>query len=61
MRSRSHDAIAKRFNTDEQVDQLIREAVREAIARHFSAGERVVVWRDGKAVWVGKEELKESS
>lgn len=60
MRPRSHDSIAKRFNTDEQVDKLIREAVRKAIAKHFSAGEQVVVWRDGKAVWVGKEELTET-
>lgn len=57
MNSKSHEAIAKRFNEDDQIDRLIRQAVRKAILRHFSAGEPVVVWRDGKAVWVGKKEL----
>lgn len=58
MNSRSHEAIVKRFNEDDQVDRLIREAVRKAIRKHFSAGESVVVWRDGKAVWVSKSELE---
>lgn len=58
MNSRSHEAIAKRFNADDQVDRLIREAVRKAIHRHFSAGESVVVWRDGKAVWLTEEEME---
>jgi hypothetical protein len=57
MNTRSHEAIAKRFNEDEQVDLLIRKAVKKAIRNHFSHGEMVVVWRDGKAVWVGKEEI----
>lgn len=60
MNSRSHEAIAKRFNEDDQVDRLIREAVRKAIKRHFAAGEPVVVWRDGKAVWVEEKDLGES-
>lgn len=58
MNSRSHEAIVKRFNEDDQVDRLIREAVRKAIHKHFSEGESVVVWRDGKAVWVNKSELE---
>lgn len=59
MNSRSHEAIVKRFNEDDQVDRLIRQAVRKAIQKHFSEGESVVVWRDGKAVWVNKAELEE--
>jgi hypothetical protein len=57
MSTRSHNAIAKRFNEDDQIDRLVREAVRKAIRRHFSAGQQVVVWRDGKAVWVDEKEL----
>jgi hypothetical protein len=60
MNSRSHEAIAKRFNEDDQVDRLIREAVRNAIRKHFSAGEPVVVWRNGKAVWVDEKEMGET-
>ena len=60
MNTRSHEAIAKRFNEDDEVDLLIRKAVKRAIRKHFSQGEMVVIWRDGKAVWVGKEELEAS-
>jgi|GEM_PF-5737079 len=58
MKALNHEAIAKRFNEDEQVDKLVVEAVRKAIRSHFSRGEQVVVWRDGRAVWVDQKGVR---
>jgi transposase InsO family protein len=41
------------------VDEALRRGVREALRRHRDAGQPVVVWRDGKVVWVPANELDE--
>ena len=35
-----------------------REAVREALARHKSNGDSIVVWRDGQVVILKPEEIE---
>ena len=39
------------------IDRALREAVREALLRHKKLGESIVVWKDGKVVWVPPEEI----
>lgn len=43
---------APRFHEDEEVDQAVKDAVHHALAEHARKGNKVVVWRDGKPVWV---------
>jgi hypothetical protein len=52
MNKKNREKVAHRFNIDEEVDQAIREAVRQAVEGHLERGEPIVVWQDGKAVWV---------
>jgi len=40
------------------IDRALREAVREALLRHKKLGESIVVWKDGKVVWVPPEEIE---
>lgn len=46
------DEVAKRFHQDEEVDKAVKDAVRNALAEHARKGNLVVVWKDGKPVWV---------
>lgn len=39
------------------IDEALEKAVREAILQHKREGLPVVIYRDGRAVWVRAEEL----
>ncbi len=39
------------------IDEALRQGVREAILRHKEAGLPLVIYRDGKTVWVQADEL----
>ena len=39
------------------VDKALRQGVRDAMIRHKNAGLPVVIYRDGKTVWVRPEDL----
>lgn len=43
--------------TAEDILDAIREGVRDALRRHKSRGESIVVWRDGKIVTLGPDEI----
>jgi len=51
--SRLHDreTIADRFVSDDEVDKVVTNAVRNAIREHARKGHEVVVWEDGRPVW----------
>ena len=40
------------FKACKPVDDAINKATREAVKRHQQAQQPVVVWRDGKIVWL---------
>ena len=48
----NRDELANRFNRDEEVHRAVSDAVRDALEEHARKGNHVVVWKDGKAVWV---------
>jgi hypothetical protein len=39
------------------VEHAIRESVRDAVRLHKRAGQPMVVWRDGRVVWLSPDEL----
>lgn len=39
------------------IDEALKKAVRDAILQHKREGLPVVIYRDGRAVWVHAEEL----
>lgn len=39
------------------IDRALKRAVQEALLRHKQAGNPVVAWRAGKAVWIPPEEI----
>ena len=40
------------------VERALREAVTQALIRHKRLGTPIVVWRDGKVVWIPAEEIE---
>jgi len=38
--------------------RVMRKAVREALLVHKKLGQSIVVWEDGRVVWVGPEEIE---
>lgn len=49
---------AERVDDEELVLCEMRQAVREALARHKLAGNPVAVWQDGRVVWIPAEEIR---
>lgn len=39
------------------IDEALKQGVRDAMVRHKKAGLPVVIYRDGKAVWVMPQDL----
>ena len=40
------------------IDRAVRQATREAVLRHKRLGESIVVWRNGRVVWLKPNEIK---
>ena len=39
------------------IEQALGRAVRDALRRHKQAGNPIVVWRDGREVWIQPEDI----
>lgn len=54
----SADAHLRKVFDPEDIMAGINRAVREALRRHKERGESIVVWRDGKIVTLGPDEIE---
>ena len=50
--------IAAIFAEGTQIDNALRQAVREAVRRHKLLGNPIAVWRDGKVCWLQPDEIE---
>ena len=51
------DRITEALADKEKITQALTQGVREALLKHKQAGNPVVVWRNGKMVWLKPEEI----
>ena len=51
-------SVSEMFKDRKLIDQVLRNAVRDALRQHKQAGNPVVEWRDGKANWIAPEDIK---
>lgn len=49
--------IARLFREGKPIDDAMNAAVREVVLRHKQLGMPLVVWRDGKCVWIPPEQI----
>jgi hypothetical protein len=45
------------YSDDEALERAMGKAVREALRVHKLMGDPIVVWRDGRVVWIPPEEI----
>ncbi|PIQ95131.1 MAG: hypothetical protein CO148_03600 [Nitrospirae bacterium CG_4_9_14_3_um_filter_41_27] len=57
IKKKRKDKIAEAFANPEKITQALTQGVREALLKHKQAGNPVVVWRNGKMVWLKPEEI----
>jgi monomeric isocitrate dehydrogenase len=50
-------SIDQIFQEGTLIDNALKQAVQEALVRHKQSGHPIVVWRDGKIVWIQPEEI----
>lgn len=53
-RSRS---LAQRFQADDEVDSVVKRAVRMALAEHKRKNQSVAVWREGEVVMLEPKDI----
>ncbi len=53
------DRIEKAFENPEIISEALAKAARDARRKHKQAGNPIVVWRGGKAVWIPAEDILE--
>ena len=58
MGAQYRDKIDEVLADRERITQALADGVREALKKHKQAGNPVVVWRDGKMVWLKPEEIE---
>ncbi|MBA3323242.1 MAG: hypothetical protein H0T45_17610 [Pyrinomonadaceae bacterium] len=42
----------------EEIERVLRRAVRHALLQHKRAGNPIATWRDGRVVWIPAEEIQ---
>jgi hypothetical protein len=57
IKKKRKDKIAEAFANPEKITQALTQGVREALLKHKQGGNPVVVWRNGKMVWLKPEEI----
>ncbi len=58
MKTEAQKDISRIFAEDRRlIDEALKQGVRDAMLRHKEAGLPVVIYRNGKAVWVMPQEL----
>jgi len=57
VKEKHRDKIAEAFSNPETITRALTQGVRDALLKHKQTGNPVVVWRNGKAVWLKPEEI----
>jgi hypothetical protein len=57
IKEKHRDKISEVFSNPEKVTQALARGVHDALLKHKQAGNPIVVWRDGKIVWLKPEEI----
>lgn len=57
MKNKPEKTIDEIFKEGSLIDKALKMAVQEALVQHKQAGNPIVVWRDGKIVWLKPDEI----
>lgn len=57
MEDNDRKSIDEIFAEGTLIDRALQQGVQDALLRHKQLGNPIVVWRDGKIVWLKPEEI----
>jgi hypothetical protein len=57
VKEKHRDKIAEAFSNPETITRALAQGMRDALLKHKQTGNLVVVWRNGKAIWLKPEEI----
>jgi len=57
MKLSTEKSIDEIFEEGTLIDEALKQAVKEALLKHKQTGNPIVIWKDGKAVWLAPEEI----
>jgi hypothetical protein len=58
MKTNGQPTIPEILGDRAKIQKALREAVQDAVRTHKLLGQPIVIWRDGKVVWVPPEEIE---
>lgn len=60
IKEKHKDKISEAFADPEIITRALAQGVRDALLKHKQTGNPVVVWREGKIVWLKPEDIRVS-
>ena len=60
IKEKHKDKISEAFADPAKITRALAQGVRDALLKHKQTGNPVVVWRDGKIVWLKPEDIQVS-
>ena len=57
VKKKNIDKITEAFENPETITKALVSGVRKALLQHKQAGHPIVIWRDGKVVWLESKEI----
>lgn len=57
IKEKHKDRIAEAFADPDKITKALVRGVRDALLKHKQAGNPIVVWRNGKIVWLKPDEI----
>jgi hypothetical protein len=57
VKEKHKDKVAEAFADPDKITKALVQGVREALLKHKQAGNPIVVWLDGKIIWIKPEEI----
>jgi len=57
VKEKHKDKVAETFADPDKITKALVQGVREALLKHKQAGNPIVVWLDGKIIWIKPEEI----
>ena len=57
LRKKHKDKIVEAFTNPERITKALAQGVRNALLQHKQAGNPIIIWRDGKSIWIKPEDI----
>ena len=57
VKKKHKDKITEAFTNPERITKALAQGVRDALLKHKQVGNPIIIWRDGKSIWIKPEDI----